>query len=127
MATSPTSFGDEDGDEAAAATKSRTPLAPDLQLLRGRITEAIRVLDSFAKLAEEGRSRAEYTAQLLKDICAYYGYSEYLAEKLFNLFPAREAFDFFEANESPRPVCDPHQHAEDAPPRPGPSPDQPRR
>ncbi|VUC23358.1 unnamed protein product [Clonostachys rosea] len=79
-------------------------LAPDLQLLRTRITENIRVLDDFSNLRQEGRSRAEYTAQLLKDVCAYYGYSEYLAEKLYNLFTPREAFAFFEANETARPV-----------------------
>ena len=93
---------EEDGDELAKKTKSL--LAPDLQLLRNRITETVRVLDDFGKLAEEGRSRAEYTAQLLKDICTYYGYSEYLAEKLYNLFSPKEAFAFFEANESARPV-----------------------
>lgn len=79
-------------------------LAPDLQLLRSRITDTVRVLDDFSKLSEEGRSRAEYTAQLLKDICLYYGYSPHLAEKLYNLFPPREAFAFFEANETARPV-----------------------
>ncbi|RAL66357.1 hypothetical protein DID88_006026 [Monilinia fructigena] len=62
------------------------------------------MLYDFSNLAEEGRSRAEYTAQLIKDICAYYGYSEFLAEKLFNLFPPKEAYAFFEANETPRPV-----------------------
>ncbi|KAK2047534.1 NOL1/NOP2/sun family putative RNA met [Colletotrichum somersetense] len=93
---------DDDDDELAAKTK--TLLAPDLQLLRTRITENIRVLDDFANLHEEGRSRVEYVSQLIKDICAYYGYSEYLAEKLFNLFSPREAFAFFEANESARPV-----------------------
>ncbi|KAK1594957.1 NOL1/NOP2/sun family-domain-containing protein [Colletotrichum navitas] len=92
----------DDDDELAAKTK--TLLAPDLQLLRTRITENIRVLDDFANLHEEGRSRVEYVSQLIKDICAYYGYSEYLAEKLFNLFSPREAFAFFEANESARPV-----------------------
>ncbi|KPM37204.1 25S rRNA (cytosine(2870)-C(5))-methyltransferase [Neonectria ditissima] len=93
----------EDEEDALAASASAL-LAPDLQLLRSRITENIRVLDDFSNLSEEGRSRAEYTAQLIKDICAYYGYSEYLAEKLFNLFTPREAFAFFEANESARPV-----------------------
>lgn len=92
---------DEDEDEL---TKTNALLAPDLQLLRTRITETIRVLDDFANLSEDGRSRVEYTTQLIKDICAYYGYSEYLAEKLFNLFTPREAFAFFEANESARPV-----------------------
>ncbi|KAK7417141.1 rRNA (cytosine-C5-)-methyltransferase nop2 [Neonectria punicea] len=94
---------DEDEEDDLAASASAL-LAPDLQLLRSRITENIRVLDDFSNLSEEGRSRAEYTAQLIKDICAYYGYSEYLAEKLFNLFTPREAFAFFEANESARPV-----------------------
>ena len=95
----PKVLDDDDNDEGAVSR-----MAPDLQLLRSRITDAVRVFDDFSKLAEEGRSRAEYTAQLLKDICLYYGYSLYLAEKLFNLFPPREAFAFFEANESARPV-----------------------
>ncbi|KAK4692116.1 25S rRNA (cytosine2870-C5)-methyltransferase, partial [Lecanoromycetidae sp. Uapishka_2] len=91
----------DDGDEDEGAASR---LAPDLQLLRLRITDTIRVLDDFSKLSEPGRSRAEYTAQLLKDLCLYYGYSPYLAEKLYNLFSPREAFAFFEANESARPV-----------------------
>jgi ribosomal RNA methyltransferase Nop2 len=93
----------EDSDDEEGI-KTNALLAPDLQLLRSRINDTVRVLDDFSNLAEEGRSRAEYTAQLIKDICAYYGYSQYLAEKLFNLFPPKEAFAFFEANETPRPV-----------------------
>ncbi|CAN8103861.1 unnamed protein product [Discula destructiva] len=93
----------EDQDEEDEI-KKKAVLAPDLQLLRSRISDNIRVLEDFNKLAEEGRSRTEYTTQLLKDICAYYGYSEYLAEKLFHLFSPSEAFDFFEANESARPM-----------------------
>ncbi|KAI1820666.1 NOL1/NOP2/sun family-domain-containing protein [Xylaria intraflava] len=91
----------EDGDEAQQNTAL---LPPDLQLLRQRISDTIRVLDDFANLSEPGTSRSEYTAQLLKDICAYYGYSEFLAEKLLNLFPPREALAFFDANETPRPI-----------------------
>lgn len=90
---------DEDGE-----AKKKAILAPDLQLLRNRITENIRVLENFGELAEEDRSRGEYTSQLIADICAYYGYSEYLAEKLFHLFSPSEAFEFFEANESARPM-----------------------
>ena len=92
----------ESDDDGEGGTK--TNLAPDLQLLRSRISDTIRVLDDFSKLSEEGRSRAEYTSQLVKDICRYYGYSSYLADKLFNLFTPREAFAFFEANETARPV-----------------------
>lgn len=92
----------EESDEDLG--NSNSLLAPDLQLLRQRITDIIRILGDFAKLAEEGRSRAEYTSQLLDDICAYYNYSPFLAEKLYNLFTPREAFAFFEANEAPRPI-----------------------
>lgn len=60
----------EDGTEEP---QSKTLLAPDLQLLRQRISDTIRVLDDFANLSEPGSSRSEYTSQLLKDICAYYG------------------------------------------------------
>ncbi|GAB0133843.1 hypothetical protein EsDP_00002237 [Epichloe bromicola] len=95
---------DDDDEDDELSGKTNALLAPDLQLLRTRITENIRVLDDFANLAEEGRSRSEHTSQLIKDVCAYYGYSEYLAEKLYNLFTPREAFAFFEANESARPV-----------------------
>ncbi|KAI0536178.1 NOL1/NOP2/sun family-domain-containing protein [Xylaria digitata] len=84
--------------------QNKALLAPDLQLLRQRISDTIRVLDDFANLSESGTSRSEYTAQLQKDICAYYGYSEFLAEKLLGLFPPREALAFFDANETPRPI-----------------------
>ncbi|KAL4787039.1 NOL1/NOP2/sun family-domain-containing protein [Aspergillus varians] len=79
-------------------------LAPNLQLLRTRITETIRILGDMKTLGHEGKSRADYTQILLNDICTYYGYTPFLAEKLFNLFTPLEAFAFFEANETPRPV-----------------------
>ena len=79
-------------------------LAPDLQLIRSRMTETIRILSNFSSLADPDKSRSAYTAQLVQDICVYYGYNEFLAEKLFALFSPSEAFAFFEANETPRPV-----------------------
>lgn len=88
---------EEDGQKASL-------LAPDLQLLRTRITETVRVLTSFKDLADPTKSRAEYTQALLRDICTYYGYSPFLAEKLFSLFPPQEALAFFDANETPRPM-----------------------
>lgn len=60
----------EDGTEEQ---QNQHLLPPDLQLLRQRISDTIRVLDDFTNLSESGTSRSEYTAQLLKDICAYYG------------------------------------------------------
>ncbi|PKY08634.1 NOL1/NOP2/sun family putative RNA met [Aspergillus campestris IBT 28561] len=79
-------------------------MAPDLQLLRTRITDTIRILGDLKTLGQPGKSRAEYVQFLINDICTYYGYTPYLAEKLFNLFSPMEAFAFFEANETARPV-----------------------
>lgn len=61
---------DEEDEEGRPITNL---VNQDIQLLRTRLTDTIRVLDDFKNLAEEGRSRAEYRASLLKDICAYYG------------------------------------------------------
>ncbi|KAF8245945.1 NOL1/NOP2/sun family putative RNA met [Wilcoxina mikolae CBS 423.85] len=88
--------GDEDGATVMAP--------PDVTMLRVRITDTIRVLEDFKNLHEEGRSRADYTEQLLKDVCEYYGYSPFMAEKLYQLFSPAEAFSFFEANEKARPL-----------------------
>ncbi|KAL9601649.1 MAG: hypothetical protein Q9219_002369 [cf. Caloplaca sp. 3 TL-2023] len=92
----------DDLEDAQATTTSR--LAPDLQLLRARMTDTIRILDNFSALRDPSRSRSSYTSQLLEDICIYYGYSPFLAEKLFSLFTPSEAFAFFESNETPRPL-----------------------
>lgn len=98
--------GDEEpameGDDMDAMARAK--LAPDLRLLRNRISDTIRILDDFSRLAQPGKSRAEYRQQFIDDISLYYGYTPYLAEKLANLFSPREAFAFFEANESPRPI-----------------------
>lgn len=36
------------------------------------------------------RSRSEYTTQLINDLANYYGYSQYLCDKLFHLFTPSE-------------------------------------
>jgi ribosomal RNA methyltransferase Nop2 len=107
---------EEDGQYAAPQEQPRAKVlpskeelqqenaAPDLGSLRTRILEVVKVLEDFKTLAEENRSRSEYTEQLIDDIAAYYGYSRFLAEKLFNLFSPPEAIEFFEANEIARPV-----------------------
>ena len=100
--------GLDDEDDSDTDGKIKTRLPPDLQLLRTRIADTIRVLDDFKKYAAAGKtagkSRSDYTTQLHKDMTAYYGYHPELSARLLDLFPPREAFAFFEANESPRPV-----------------------
>ena len=36
------------------------------------------------------RARSEFVEQLVSDIASYYGYNDFLAEKLFQLFPVAE-------------------------------------
>ncbi|KAJ1309836.1 hypothetical protein OPQ81_006601 [Rhizoctonia solani] len=84
--------------------KEKTEGGPDVQEVQMRMAECVKVLNDFKNLAAEGRSRSEYTEQLISDIASYYGYNEFLAEKLFELFSVSESIEFFEANEVPRPV-----------------------
>ncbi|TFK83477.1 NOL1/NOP2/sun family putative RNA met [Polyporus arcularius HHB13444] len=77
---------------------------PDVHTVQRRMRECVRILGNFKRLAAKGRARSEYVQQLISDIGSYYGYNDFLAEKLFQLFPVAEAIEFFEANEVPRPV-----------------------
>ncbi|PVG02788.1 NOL1/NOP2/sun family putative RNA met [Serendipita vermifera] len=76
----------------------------DLVVVQRRIRACKRILNRFSKLAEPGRSRTEYVSQIISDIAYNYGYNEFLTERLFQLFTVNEAIEFFEANETPRPV-----------------------
>ena len=80
----------------------------DLKVVQLRMQEVVSILSNWKTFDRSreagGRSRSEYTDSLIDDICDYYGYNRFLAEKLFNLFTPAEAIEFFEANETPRPV-----------------------
>ncbi|KAJ2799843.1 rRNA (cytosine-C5-)-methyltransferase nop2, partial [Coemansia guatemalensis] len=76
----------------------------DLAQVQLRIQEIIRVLSNFAELRNETKSRNQYMSQLKRDMCYYYGYNEFLMDKLLELFAVGEAVEFFEANEVARPV-----------------------
>lgn len=62
----------------------------DLQVVQMRIQEIVAILGNFKRLATDGRSRSEYMEQLTMDICSYYGYNQFLAERLLQLFPPAE-------------------------------------
>ncbi|XP_063821875.1 uncharacterized protein LOC135071924 [Ostrinia nubilalis] len=75
-----------------------------LQDVHQRIKDVVTVLGDFGRLKEEGRSRCEYTELLLKDLCMYYSYNEFLMEVLMQIFPVQELVEFLEASEIARPV-----------------------
>ncbi|KAF9977589.1 rRNA (cytosine-C5-)-methyltransferase nop2 [Actinomortierella ambigua] len=91
-------------DKYVLPTDAEALDSTDLQVVQTRIQEIVRVLNNFREMREGNRSRQDYIDQLLKDLCLYYGYNEYLMEKLFYIFTVSEAIEFFEANEVPRPV-----------------------
>lgn len=90
--------------DEAAEEEILSTAAKDLTVIRARMIEIVKVLENFKELAEEGKSRTDYTNRLIRDICDYFGYTPFLAEKLFNLFSPSEAMEFFEANEISRPI-----------------------
>ncbi|KAI8998510.1 NOL1/NOP2/sun family-domain-containing protein [Trametes punicea] len=102
--------GGEEGEEgfvlptADELEEEKKRGGPDVHTVQRRMRQCVRVLGNFKRHAAKGRSRAEYVQTLISDIASYYGYNEFLAEKLFQLFPVAEAIEFFEANEVPRPV-----------------------
>lgn len=93
-----------DADLLSDSEQKAPHLAPDLQLLRARLTETVRILSTPTLLSSSPHSRSTLISRLTNDICTYYGYSPYLASKLLSLFSPSEAFAFFEANETPRPL-----------------------
>ncbi len=75
-----------------------------LQNIQQRVQEVSRVLCDFKKLRQPGRSRKDYVAVLQGDLITYYGYCEFVIEKLMELFPVSELLEFLEACEVQRPV-----------------------
>ncbi|KAJ2063007.1 rRNA (cytosine-C5-)-methyltransferase nop2 [Coemansia sp. S146] len=88
--------------DAQVEAEKEAPL--DLSQVQMRIQEIIRVLNNFSDLRDPSRSRNDYMDQLKRDMCFYYGYNEFLMDKLLQLFTVSEAVEFFEANEVARPV-----------------------
>lgn len=66
-----------------------------LRKVERRMTEIVRILGDWSKFGgKDGRGRTEYMEQLVSDIATYYGYNEFLAEKLLQLFPVSEVCSF---------------------------------
>ncbi|CAH0390954.1 unnamed protein product [Bemisia tabaci] len=69
-----------------------------------RIRDNLMVLTNFKKFREEGRSRTDYMNLLLRDLCNYFSYNEFMMKKILNLFSLHEVMNFLEASETPRPL-----------------------
>ena len=76
----------------------------DLQTVHQRMQEVVHILSDFKKLRQQDRPRKDYNTILLHDLVVYYGYCEFLMDKLMKLFPVGELVEFLEACEVRRPV-----------------------
>lgn len=58
------------------------------------MASAVRALSNWkslgAQLNAQGKSRSDVYDQFISDVCEYYGYNTFLAEKLVELFPIEE-------------------------------------
>ncbi|XP_061804176.1 28S rRNA (cytosine(4447)-C(5))-methyltransferase [Nerophis lumbriciformis] len=89
---------------AADESEKEGLLPVDLKTIYQRIKDNVDVLCNFAAKREVGKDRGEYVSLLIKDLCTYYSYNDFLIEKFVDLFPLSELVDFLEANEIQRPV-----------------------
>lgn len=75
-----------------------------LQVVQQRIKDISVVLADFNKRRLPNKSRQDYLELLRKDLCMYYSYNDFLMEKLMQIFPVNELFEYLEASEVPRPL-----------------------
>lgn len=78
---------------------------PNLPSILQRIKDIVRVLSDFKALREENVPRKDYVKQLSSDLSSYFGYNDFYVEMILQMFPAAEALEYFEASETPRPIC----------------------
>ncbi|XP_059056944.1 uncharacterized protein LOC131850661 [Achroia grisella] len=91
-------------DVFAFPTEEELQNPTSLQDVNQRIKDVVHVLSDFNRLKQEGKSRCEYTDLLLKDLCMYYSYNEFLMEVLMQIFSVQELVEFLEASEIARPI-----------------------
>lgn len=75
----------ESGDEGQP--KQPVPVST----LKTRMASAVRALSDWKTFGSKiQRSRSDVMDQFIQDVCEYYGYNAFLAEKLIELFPIDE-------------------------------------
>jgi len=76
----------------------------DLHLIKVKVQEILKTLETFAASRDEGKPRYEYVEELKELFCKYYGYSDEVMDLFMSLFSPHECQEFLEANEDQRPL-----------------------
>lgn len=86
--------GEEHGEDTdEAETGGKAPVA--VSTLKARMASAVRALQDWKNLGQHiNKSRSDVKSQFISDVCDYYGYNAFLAEKLIDLFPIDEVISF---------------------------------
>ena len=93
--------GDDEGDRAEILGLKPSQNIEDL---KARIAETVRVLTSFKDQREDGRTRDEYLALLKQDLIELHEYNDFLMDRILEIFPPHEAVEFLDAMEKERPL-----------------------
>ncbi|KRZ05602.1 putative ribosomal RNA methyltransferase NOP2 [Trichinella zimbabwensis] len=82
--------------------------------LYDRVKEIVNMLNKFKEVSNANRydfrfsaslkSRSYYVQKLKKYLCSFYGYNEFIMEKLIDIFKINDLLEFLQANESQRPL-----------------------
>ncbi|KRY08884.1 putative ribosomal RNA methyltransferase NOP2, partial [Trichinella patagoniensis] len=75
--------------------------------LYDRIKEIVNMLNKFKDVSNTNaslKSRSYYVQKLKNYLCSFYGYNEFIMEKLIHIFKINELLEFLQANESQRPL-----------------------
>jgi ribosomal RNA methyltransferase Nop2 len=76
----------------------------NLEQLHARVQDVVATLSDFNSRRDPGTPRSAYVSVLVNDLCTLYNYLPELVEHFLDMFPASEAVEFIEAQESDRPV-----------------------
>ena len=73
-------------------------------MMNMKIQEILAVLGNFQRLAEPGKTRKDYLEELKSHLMNYYNYNNELIDHFLTFLNPNELIQFFEANETQRPL-----------------------
>ena len=73
-------------------------------MINMKIQEILAVLGNFQRLAEPNKARKDYIEELKSHLQSYYNYNSELIDHFLTFLNPNELIQFFEANETQRPL-----------------------